>query len=56
MYRIKKPKRAAKTQQNGFRGIIIIIIGTRGSVVVKALCVKPEGRGFQNRYKYQNLK
>jgi hypothetical protein len=23
--------------------------GARGSVVVKALCYKPEGRGFDNR-------
>jgi hypothetical protein len=33
--------------------IIIIIIGlqsgARGSVVVKALCCKPEGRGFDTR-------
>jgi hypothetical protein len=29
--------------------IIIIIIGARGSVVVKALCCKPEGRGFKSR-------
>jgi hypothetical protein len=25
-------------------------IGARGSVVVKALCYKPEGRGFENRW------
>jgi hypothetical protein len=25
------------------------ICGTRGSVVVKALCCKPEGRGFKSR-------
>jgi hypothetical protein len=24
-------------------------IGARGSVVVKALCYKPEGRGFETR-------
>jgi hypothetical protein len=29
--------------------IIIIIIGACGSVVVKALCHKPEGRGFDTR-------
>jgi hypothetical protein len=30
--------------------IIIIITGwARGSVVVKALCYKPEGRGFDTR-------
>jgi hypothetical protein len=28
---------------------IIYIWGARGSVVVKALCYKPEGRGFQTR-------
>jgi hypothetical protein len=28
---------------------IIIYMGTRGSVVVKALCYKPEGRGFDSR-------
>jgi hypothetical protein len=26
-----------------------IIPGARGSVVVKALCYKPEGRGFDSR-------
>jgi hypothetical protein len=26
------------------------IIGARGSVVVKALCYKPEGRGFDTRW------
>jgi hypothetical protein len=26
-----------------------IILGARGSVVVKALCCKPEGRGFETR-------
>jgi hypothetical protein len=30
--------------------IIIIIIGARGSVVIKALCCKPEGRGFKSRW------
>jgi hypothetical protein len=25
------------------------LIGARGSVVVKALCYKPEGRGFDSR-------
>jgi hypothetical protein len=29
--------------------IIIIIIGVRGSVVVKALCYKLEGPGFETR-------
>jgi hypothetical protein len=29
--------------------IIIIIIGKRGSVLVKALCYKPEGRGFDTQ-------
>jgi hypothetical protein len=29
--------------------IITIIMGARGSVVVKALCYKPEGRGFETR-------
>jgi hypothetical protein len=27
----------------------ISMIGARGSVVVKALCYKPEGRGFDSR-------
>jgi hypothetical protein len=27
----------------------LIVTGTRGSVVVKALCYKPEGRGFDTR-------
>jgi hypothetical protein len=35
-------------------GILIIsyyyfLLGARGSVVVKALCYKPEGRGFKTR-------
>jgi hypothetical protein len=25
-------------------------VGARGSVVVKALCCKPEGRGFKSRW------
>jgi hypothetical protein len=28
---------------------IITVMGARGSVVVKALCYKPEGRGFDAR-------
>jgi hypothetical protein len=27
----------------------VVSAGTRGSVVVKALCYKPEGRGFDTR-------
>jgi hypothetical protein len=30
--------------------IIIKLDGARGSVVIKALCYKPEGRGFENRW------
>jgi hypothetical protein len=29
--------------------IVITKLGARGSVVVKALCYKPEGRGFDTR-------
>jgi hypothetical protein len=29
--------------------IYIYVPGARGSVVVKALCYKPEGRGFDTR-------
>jgi hypothetical protein len=29
--------------------INLYIMGARGSVVVKALCYKPEGRGFETR-------
>jgi hypothetical protein len=29
--------------------IVTSLKGTRGSVVVKALCYKPEGRGFETR-------
>jgi hypothetical protein len=29
--------------------IINMALGARGSVVVKALCYKPEGRGFETR-------
>jgi hypothetical protein len=28
---------------------IYIVYGAHGSVVVKALCYKPEGRGFETR-------
>jgi hypothetical protein len=27
----------------------LTVVGARGSVVVKALCYKPEGRGFESR-------
>jgi hypothetical protein len=27
----------------------ILVLGARSSVVVKALCYKPEGRGFETR-------
>jgi hypothetical protein len=27
----------------------IVLVNSRGSVVVKALCYKPEGRGFDTR-------
>jgi hypothetical protein len=27
----------------------VIVLGARGSVVVKALCYKPEGRAFETR-------
>jgi hypothetical protein len=30
--------------------LYIIVVGARGSVVVKALCCKPEGRGFKSRW------
>jgi hypothetical protein len=29
--------------------LCINLLGARGSVVVKALCYKPEGRGFDTR-------
>jgi hypothetical protein len=29
--------------------IAFVVIGARGSVVVKALCYKPECRGFETR-------
>jgi hypothetical protein len=32
-----------------FRNSFGYLMGARGSVVVKALCYKPEGRGFDNR-------
>jgi hypothetical protein len=31
------------------RNSSIILMGARGSVVIKALCYKPEGRGFDSR-------
>jgi hypothetical protein len=31
-------------------------LGARGSVVVKALCYKPEDRGFETRWGCVNLK
>jgi hypothetical protein len=33
-----------------FRNGIDYCVGARGSVVVKALCYKPEGRGFDSRF------
>jgi hypothetical protein len=33
---------------NSFYSSIMSYVGTRGSVVVKALCYKPEGCGFEN--------
>jgi hypothetical protein len=32
-----------------FRWAVPVAYGVRGSVVVKALCYKPEGRGFDSR-------
>jgi hypothetical protein len=29
--------------------MLLLVLGARGSVVVKALCYKPEGRGFETR-------
>jgi hypothetical protein len=55
VYEIKKLKKRSQVTTKGFRAIIIIIIiiiiimGARGSVVVKALCCKPDGRGFKSR-------
>jgi hypothetical protein len=43
----------AVTQEEFFNPILFAIctstFGARGSVVVKALCYKPEGRGFDSR-------
>jgi hypothetical protein len=33
----------------------IIIIGARGRVVVKALCYKPAGRGFNSQWCHWNF-
>jgi hypothetical protein len=30
-------------------GVLIFMLGARGSVVVKAICYKPEGRGLETR-------
>jgi hypothetical protein len=35
--------------KNYFKLVLIFHLGARGSVVVKALCYKPEGIGFQTR-------
>jgi hypothetical protein len=32
-----------------FLEVLNIFLGVRGSVVVKALCYKPKGRGFDSR-------
>jgi hypothetical protein len=32
-----------------FSSALPIYLGARGSIVVKALCYKPEGRGFDSR-------
>jgi hypothetical protein len=35
--------------QSHIYSVYVFALGTRGSVVVKALCYKPEGRGFETR-------
>jgi hypothetical protein len=37
------------TKQMTLHSTATVIGGARGSVVVKALCYKPEGRGFDSR-------
>jgi hypothetical protein len=41
--------KCATLNVESFLLIYEIISGVRGSVVVKALCYKPEGRGFETR-------
>jgi hypothetical protein len=42
--------RQPSTAQNFFYlSLVFINVGARGSIVVKALCYKPEGRGFETR-------
>jgi hypothetical protein len=43
-YTVAHPKR-----QHQFLPSATLFPGARGSVVVKALCYKPEGRGFETR-------
>jgi hypothetical protein len=38
-------------QQIAFLAFLTEYIGARGSVVVKALCYKPEGHGFETRWR-----
>jgi hypothetical protein len=51
--RVKRPECEADGPQPTAE--IIRNVCTRGSVVVKALCYKPEGRGFDTRCEFLNL-
>jgi hypothetical protein len=45
-YQIKSSQSDTETHRHKI--ILTMNVGARGSVVVKALCYKPEGRGFDS--------
>jgi hypothetical protein len=42
--------KVASPHVTSYRHLLLLLTGARGSVVVEALCYKPEGRGLQTRY------
>jgi hypothetical protein len=42
-------KKSKVTGRGGIKGCEMSKMGARGSILVKALCYKPEGRGFDSQ-------
>jgi hypothetical protein len=51
LYTLHANKSTNKSNYVGFEVLTAVVMNStiRGSVVVKALCCKPEGRGFKSR-------
>jgi hypothetical protein len=43
------------TTSLSFNEVLTTSVGARGGVVVKALCYKPAGRGFDSRWRHWNF-